>query len=73
MARAALPKVSLRDRTSSTTVFTIRPRDISVKVSHQLIRRRKGVWFLGRLGVPVIALSPFVVIAENASLFYDVR
>lgn len=73
MARAAFPRLSHRDRTSSTTVIIVPPCDIGCKVSHQLIRRREGVWPPGDLGVPVIALSPFVVIAHNASLFDDVR
>jgi hypothetical protein len=73
MARAASLKVSLKDRTSRTTVFTIPPRDICFKISHQLIRRREGIGRLSGLGVPVVALSALVVIAENASLLDDVR
>src|SRR3990170_3381678 len=73
MARAASASVSFRERTSSTTVFMVPPRDVSFKVSHQLIRRREGVRVLRRFGVPVITLSVFVVVAQHALLFDHIR
>src|SRR3972149_6591380 len=73
MARAASANVSLRERTSRTTMFMVPPRDVSFKVSHQLIGRRKGVRLLSCLGVPVIALCAFIVVAQYAPLLNHIR
>jgi len=49
------------------------PRDVSFKISHQLIRRGEGVRFFRGFRVPVIALFAFIVVAQHALLFDHIR
>jgi len=49
------------------------PLDISFKISHQLIGRRKEVGFFRCFGVPMITLPALVVIAQHALASNHVR
>ena len=62
----ASANASWSGRTSSTTVFTVPPRDIRGKVEHQLVRRREIVDRFGTGLMPMIALPPLVVITQYA-------
>jgi len=51
----------------------IPPRYVGCKVGHQLIRRRKVVRLFGYFGMPVITLSPLIVISQHALATNDIR
>ena len=65
MAREASASVSARERTSSTTVFTIPPYDVSIEIDHELVWRRERIRRLLRAKVPVIASASLIVIPQH--------
>ena len=66
IARDASPSVSARERTSSTTVFMIPPRNVLAEVAHQSIRRRETVACCQSTDVPVITFASLVVVSHHA-------
>jgi hypothetical protein len=54
------------------TVFMIPPRNISLEVEHQLIRRRKRILKFLLTKMPVISLASLVVVPQYAFAANDI-
>jgi len=72
IARDASASVSARERTSRTTVFMIPPRNVSIEVKHQLIRRRKRIKKLFLSKMPMITFASLVVVPEHTLATNDI-
>jgi hypothetical protein len=59
-------------RTSRTTVFTVPPLYVSLKIGHQLFRVNKNVGAFLVAEMPVVAFAAFVVVAHDADALDDI-
>jgi len=64
---------SAGDRTSSVTVFTVPPRNITLEIGEQFLRRLERISGFLSGKVPVVTLPSLIVVTENAFPRYDVR
>lgn len=60
-------------RTSRVTVFIVPPLDIMLEINDQLFRCREHIGTFFSIKMPMVALSNFIVVAQNTFATYDVR